>query len=388
MKYDFSAIKNHSLERIAEKKLAGCGSMIKIGGETVWEDCTGWSSIEKNEPIRPDSIYRLASMLKPVTGVAVMQLVEQNKLGLFDDVRKYFPELTGFGVAGRDENGKIIKVADARRDMTVFDMLTHTSGLAQADLGFIQLGEKVFAPYMRPGITLSEMIPLFSKLLLDCHPGEAMGYGAEAPFDTLGGIVEKVSDMPFEEYLRKNIFDPLGMNDTTFHLTPEQRSRRVSIYEADGENVKLMFPDCEDNMIGVPESLEAGSCGLAGTVGDYMKFAEMLLGKGEYRGVRILKRATVEFMSTPLNRPETAGYNIGQVWGISMRVVNTPDPNAMPPFGTFGWSGAYGTHFIVCPFENLAAVYCSNLTNAGGSGAATAFEFERDIFDAIKAAAK
>ncbi len=384
MKYDFSPIKKHSLERIAEKKLVGCGSMICIGGEKVWEDYTGMASVENNEPIRPDSIYRLASMSKPVTGVAVMQLVEQGKLGLFDDVKKFFPELTGFGVAGRDENGKIVKIADARREMTVFDMLTHTSGLAQNELGFAQLGEKVFAPYMRPGITLSEMIPLFNKILLDCQPGEATGYGAQAPFDTLGGIVEKVADMPFGEYLDKNIFGPLGMTDTTFHLTPEQRTRRVSIYEADGENVKLMFPDCPDNMIGVPESLEAGSCNLAGTVSDYMKFAEMLLGKGEYRGVRILKRATVEFMSTPLVRPETVGYNIGQVWGISMRVINTPDPNAMPPFGTFGWSGAYGTHFIVCPFQNLAAVYCSNLTNAGGSGAATAFEFECDVVNAVR----
>ena len=384
MKYDFSEIRKHSENRIAAKLLVGCGNSVKINGETVWEDYDGFSSAESKKPITPDSMYRLASMSKPITGVAIMQLYEQHKLDLFDSVAKYVPTLTGFGIGKLGENGEFIRVADAERDITIFDLLTHTSGLAQADFGFQMSNKAVFDKYLKQGSTLSEIVPKFSEMLLDSQPGSTMGYGAIMAFDLLGYIVEIVSGMPYGEYLKKNIFDPLGMVDTTFHPTEEQWSRVVDIYEATGEAWNLT-PRTTDGMLGIPQSYEAGSCGLFGTVRDYQIFAEMLLGFGTYKGTRILGANMVRFMSTPLNRPDTVGYNIGQVWGLSMRVINNPDPEGIPPAGTFGWSGAYGTHFIVCPRCNLSAVYCTNLTNGGGSGAYTAWEFEQDIFKAIKA---
>ncbi len=385
MKYDFSEIRRHSEGRIASKVLVGCGNSVKIGGETVWEDYDGFSSLESKKPITADSIYRLASMSKPITGVAIMQLVQQRKLDLFDSVAKYVPELTGFGVGAFDKDGNFVKVADAERDITVFDLLTHTSGLAQADFGFQMSSKVIFGKYMKPGATLKDVVPKYSEILLDCQPGSTMGYGAHMAFDLLGYIVEIVSGMPYSEYLKKYITGPLGMKDTTFHPTEEQLDRVVDIYEATGDKVTL-FPRSTDGMLGIPQSYEAGSAGLFGTVRDYAIFAEMLLNFGEYKGTRILDANLVRLMSTPLNRPDTIGYNIGQVWGLSMRVINNPDPNMVPPAGTFGWSGAYGTHFIVCPRCNLSAVYCTNLTNAGGSGAYTAFEFEQDIFKALKAA--
>ena len=386
MKYDFSGIRKHSEGRIASKVLVGCGNSVKIGGETVWEDYDGFASLEEKKPVTADSIYRLCSMSKPITGVAVMQLVEQRKVDLFDSIAKFVPELTGFGVGAFDENHGFVKVADAERDITVFDLLTHTSGLAQADFGFEMSNKVIFEKYLKPGATLAEVVPKYNELLLDCQPGSTMGYGAIMAFDLLGYIVETVSGMPYGEYLQKNIFGPLGMTDTTFHPTKEQMERVVDLYEATGEKITLFPKSYTDSMLGIPQSYEAGSAGLFGTLRDYQIFAEMLLNFGTYKGVRILDPNIVRLMSTPLNRPDTVGYNIGQVWGLSMRVINNPDPNMIPPAGTFGWSGAYGTHFIVCPRCNLSAVYCTNLTNAGGSGAYTAFEFEQDIFNALKEA--
>lgn len=386
MKYDFSGIRKHSEGRIASKLLVGCGNSVKINGETVWEDYDGFASAESKKPITADSIYRLCSMSKPITGVAVMQLVEQRKIDLFDSIAKFVPTLTGFGVGAFGENGEFVKVADAERDITVFDLLTHTSGLAQADFGFQMSDKVIMREYFKQGAKLADVVPHFNKVLLDSQPGAAMGYGAILAYDLLGYIVEVVSGMPYGEYLKKNLTGPLGMVDTTFHPTAEQMDRVVDLYEANGETWKLEPRSTTESMYGIPQSYEAGSAGLFGTLRDYQTFAEMLLNFGTYKGVKILDANLVRLMSTPLNRPDTVGYNIGQVWGLSMRVINNPDPNMVPPAGTFGWSGAYGTHFIVCPRCNLSAVYCTNLTNAGGSGAYTAFEFEQDIFGALKKA--
>lgn len=386
MKYDFSDIRKHSEGRIASKVLVGCGNSININGETVWEDYDGYASLESKKPIKADSIYRLCSMSKPITGVAVMQLVQQRKIDLFDSIAKYVPELTGFGIGALDKDGNFVRVAEAERDITIFDLLTHTSGLAQAEFGFAMSGKVIQEKYFKPGMTLKDVVPKFIDILLDSQPGAAMGYGAIMAFDLLGYIVEVVSGMSYGEYLKKYITGPLGMADTTFHPTAEQMDRVVDLYEATGEAINLYPHSTTESMLGIPQSYEAGSAGLFGSLPDYRIFAEMLLNFGEYKGVRILDPNIVRFMSTPLNRPDTIGYNIGQVWGLSMRVINNPDPNMIPPAGTFGWSGAYGTHFIVCPRCNLSAVYCTNLTNAGGSGAYTAFEFEQDIFKALKEA--
>lgn len=384
MKYDFSEIRKHSEGRIASKVLVGCGNSVKINGETVWENYFGYSSLESKKPVKADSIYRLCSMSKPITGVAVMQLVQQKKVDLFDSVAKFVPELTGFGIGALDKDGNFVRVADAERDITVFDLLTHSSGLAQADFGFQMSGKVIQEKYFKQGATLKDVVPKFINILLDCQPGAAMGYGAIMAYDLLGYIVEVASGMSYGEYLKKYITGPLGMVDTTFHPTDEQMERVVDLYEATGDKVTLIPKSYTDSMLSIPQSYEAGSAGLFGTLPDYQIFAEMLLNFGEYKGTRILDANLVRLMSTPLTRPDTIGYNIGQVWGLSMRVINNPDPNAIPPAGTFGWSGAYGTHFIVCPRHNLTAVYVTNLTNAGGSGAYTAFEFEQDIFKAIK----
>lgn len=383
MSYDFTAVRKHSLDRIAKHLLAGQGALIKIGGETVWEDYTGFSSIENNVPVTADSIFRLASMTKPVTAVCIMQLFERGKVGLLDDVSKYVPELKEFHVAKLADDGTIIDGGKAHRGITIFDILTHTSGLAQGDLGYRQSGEFFFPKYYVRGAGISDVMPHVGELLLDSEPGAAMGYGAHVPFDLLGYIVELASGIPFGDYVRENVTGPLGMRDTTFHLSPDQKKRLVGMYEAGEPEAKLVFPDVFDGMIGIPESLEIGSAGLFGTVPDYSRFAEMLLGLGTLDGVRILNETSVRLMSTPLVRPGTIGYNTEQVWGLSMRVINSPSGQGPLPSGTFGWSGAYGTHFVVCPEKDLTAVYFINLINAGTVGGGTAVEFEADVFGAL-----
>ena len=186
MKYDFSEIRKHSEGRIASKVLVGCGNSVKINGETAWENYFGYSSLESKKPVKADSIYRLCSMSKPITGVAVMQLVQQKKVDLFDSVARFVPELTGFGIGALDKDGNFVRVADAERDITVFDLLTHTSGLAQADFGFQMSGKVIQEKYFKQGATLKDVVPKFINILLDCQPGAAMGYGAIMAYDLLG----------------------------------------------------------------------------------------------------------------------------------------------------------------------------------------------------------
>lgn len=379
---DFSAIAAHNEERIKNKILVGCVTEVRIGGETVWESVHGMADIENGRKMHKDAIFRLASMSKPITGAAVMQLVESGKIGLYDDISKYIPVLKDFWIGGKDENGDLIRAAKASRGITVFDLLTHSSGLAQDVLGFDQFGDPATGIHPKAGDTLATAIPRLKDILLDCEPGSAMGYGAISAFDTLGYIVECVSGMTYGEYLQKNIFDPLGMRDTTFHPTPEQLKRLVKIYTADG--TVTPGPDVRENMITLPESYEGGSSCLLGTLPDYVRFAECLKNEGTLDGVRILKPETVLAMRTAQTAPHVRGYNPHQVWGLSMRVVTSEDPNSVLPKGTYGWSGAYGTHFIICPKYDLTAVYCSNLLNGGGSGAPTAFELEEDIMRELK----
>lgn len=386
---DFSRIEEHNLALIRENKSAGAVCSVHLDGEKVYENCFGYADIEAKKPMRPDSVFRLASMTKPVTGIAVMQLVEKGKIGLFDDVSKYVPELRDFRIGRKDADGKVVFCEKARRGFTVFQLLSHCSGFGQGEIGFFYMDTDPKKYQPQPGETLADVLPRFSDYPLDSQPGEETGYGAHVAFDLLGRIVEIASDMTLHDYVQKNICAPLGLTDTTFHMNDEQRKRLVTMYYApgiDGKEGTLVpdgIPDTE-NFHGYPESYEAGSCCLVGTARDYARIAEMFAQGGTLDGARILSEDTVRLMSTPLTHPTTRGYNIGQVWGLSMRVINTTDP-AFPLFtGTFGWSGAYGTHFIVSPAQHLSAVYFANLSNACGSGAPASIQFETDVSSIVR----
>ena len=380
---DFSAIAKHSEQRIADKILVGCSTDVHINGESVWSSCHGYADIDAGIKVDDNSVFRLASMTKPITGVAVMQLVENGKVGLEDKITKYLPEFNDFSIGAFDENRNIKSVRKASRPFTVYDILTHSSGFIQGDIGFTYWGSHA---EIRPaeGDTLATALPKLKNVPMDADPGTAIGYGAHSTFDLLGLIVEMATGMKYSEYLQKNIFDPLGMVDTTFHPTDAQRARAVMVYTADGTIHPAPGREVHQAMYGFPETYEGGSCGLYSTKADYIRFAECLLNRGTLDGVRILKPETVDYMGTTQTKPNMAGYNPVQNWGISMRVIQSHDPACVLPYGTYGWSGAYGTHFIVCPEYNLTAVYMSNMMNGGGSGAPTAFEFERDIMDQVK----
>lgn len=386
--YNFDIIDKHNEARIAEGKNVGATCIINVGGKKVYEKCYGLADIPNNKPITPDNLFRLASMSKPITGIAVMQLVEQGKIGLFDDISKYIPELHDFNLGIYDEKTGNVTIGEkARRGINVFQLLNHCSGLGQAMVGFTYMDK--FPKKYRPqsGETLADVTPRYHDYPLDCNPGDAFGYGAHIPFDLLGRIVEVASDMKFSDYLKKYITDPLGMTDTTFHMTDEQRSRLVKLYYAphlDGKDGDISEDPMTTNFGGYPESYEGGSCALIGSARDYSKIAEMFLNYGTLDGVKILNEDTVRLMSTPLIRPTMPGYNHNELWGLSMRVVTSLDPNYPLLPGTFGWSGAYGTHFIVCPSHNFTAVYFANLSNAGGSGAPASLEFEKDVTKVIR----
>ncbi len=373
-KTDFADIGRHTWDRIRANTLNGAACCVTIDGKTAYQGVFGSANIEKNDKLRKDTMYRLASMTKPVTAVAVMMMVERGQIDLDAPVSDILPVFAG---------QKLLSGAAPSRGITARDLLTHSSGLCQDETAE-QIAD-VFRSVLPGEITLEAMAEGYAALPLAFEPGSRTGYSALAGFDVLARMVEVVSNMKFEDFVKLAIFEPLKMNDTTWYPTDAQWAKVTTPYAA--ENGALTPVDMEKRNFGAfPASYPSGSAGLIGTLSDYSRFAQMLLNEGELDGARILEAETVRAMRTPQLRAEkTEGVGKTETWGLGMRVI-TAEPGDNQPMtkGCFGWSGAYGTHFWVDPEKKLTAVYMSNLTTAGGSGADTAREFERDVYAALR----
>lgn len=371
-------IHDHIEKRIRDQNLPCASTVVGRNGRTVWYENQGFSDYGKKKPLAPNSLYRLASMTKPITAVAAMIQMERGKFRLSDHVSRFIPSFHHMKIGTLDEKGKV-SFRYAENEIRIIDLLTHTSGL-----GHDQISMTAFEPYWpKDGDTLSDIVPLFGKLPLDFEPGTKTGYSALLAFDTLAYLVELTSGMSFSEFLNKNIFTPLEMEDTTFLPSEEQRSRCVSMYAATENGLDEV--DFHGRIFeGLPLGYFSGGAGLMGTLEDYYLFAQMFLNQGELHGARILAPNTVRLMRQTQLPADIAGLGRGVNWGIGMQVVTSQTGERMPlSEGSYGWSGAYGTHFWIDPSLNITAVYCSNLTTAGGAGAVTAREFENDVMQAV-----
>ncbi len=373
-KGNFGEIGHHNWDRIRANALPGASCCVTIEGKTAYQGIFGSANIEKGEKLKKDSLFRLASMTKPVTAVAVMMMKERGKIDLDAPVSDILPEF---------KDMKVIGGQTAHRGITARDLLTHSSGLVQ-ESGIDPI-VKVFTPLYPDRITLENIVAGYADLELDFEPGTRTGYSALAGFDVLARMVEVQANMPYADFVKLAIFEPLKMNDTTFHPTDQQWAKVVMPYAA--ENGELRPADMEKRVFGdIPVNYTAGGAGLIGSLSDYVRFAQMLLNEGELDGARILEPESVREMRTPqLNASQTENVGDAETWGLGMRVITADVSDSQPMTkGCFGWSGAYGTHFWVDPERKLTAVYMSNMTTAGGSGADTAREFERDVYAALR----
>lgn len=369
-------IEKRLYEDVSSCRVGGTAIVVKQHGETVYEGFFGESKLGGGVSPSKDTLFRLASMTKPITGAAAMILMDRGLISVDDNVDKYLPEFSEMSIADLDNNKNVINVRPANKKIKIFNLLTHTSGIGSDNLGNVQIermtkGDKA---------NLKNVTEYFSKEPLAFEPESREAYSPTAALDVMARIVELVSDMPYDEFLEKEIFSKLNMRNTTFHPTDEQWDRMIYMHNlADGKNDEVnmgryIFGD-------FPLTYFCGGAGLASTLEDYSIFAEMLRRKGEYNGIRILSEKVVKEMGTPQVSESIMPYGIR--WSYGVRVIDCESYKWLPK-GAFGWSGAYGTHFWVDPVNDITAVYLKNSFYDGGSGAVTASNFEQDVFNSLE----
>jgi len=349
------------------KDLAGAVSVVSRRGKVAYFEAQGLMDVEHKTPMRKDAIFRMASMSKPVTGVAILMLLEEGRIRLNDPVSKFIPEFkdtkvaiekpqpaggatgAGRGQAARPE----IYTVPANREITIRDLMTHTSGLESGGAGTRE-GNRI-AP-RDTSSNLAVYIPKLGAVPLDFQPGTEWRYSALAGIETLGRIVEVVSGLTFDQFLKQRIFDPLGMKDTAFYQPEEKTPRIANIYTVSPSGLgKQETPGWL-----ATKTLFSGGGGLWSTADDYLQFAQMLVNGGELNGKRLLSPRTVDLMSSNHVGSLFAASSqarAGMGFGLTVEVVvDQIAANRRTSNGSFGWDGAFGTHYWVDRKEQMAGL--------------------------------
>ena len=350
---------------IAAGEISGGVTLVARHGRIAHFEATGVTDVDSKKPMTKDAVFRIASMTKPVTGVAIMMMMEEGRLKITDPVSKYIPSFKDLKVAVAEPKraGAAAAAADepapvkyyrvpAEREITIRDLLTHVSGLASGRMS----NDSIRVPDIqrKPTDTLADYIPRLGRSALEFQPGSRWSYSPQAGFDTLGRIVEITSGMPFDQFLRQRLFDPLGMKDVSFFPTETLEPRLVTPYQIDpkGKMTKNANPGSMQSKV-----YFMGSGGLITTAEEYAKFAQMLENGGELNGKRLLSPRTVAYMASVHASDKLEGRPPGEGFGLSVRVVrDAVASGSRVSDGSFGWSGAYGTHFWVDQKEDLIAI--------------------------------
>ena len=365
-------IESRSADDIGSGRVGGIALAVRQNGKGVYENFFGSASMTENKPIAKNTVFRIASMTKPITAVAAIILIEKGLLSLDDPVEKYFPFFKELPIV-RLDGEKLVNCGYAEKKPTVFNILTHTSGIGGGAVGAAQAR----AMSKDEKADLYKAIEYYSRAGIQFEPGSEVLYSGTASFSVLAAIIEKITDTKYEDFLKENIFDPLGMTDTTFAPSLEQWKRMIDMHDyADGKSfLGHSYDGCvfED----YPTSHQLGGAGLVSTLDDYSRFAEMLLNNGE----SIISPESVKLMSTP--HVPYAIQQRSRRWGLSVKVV-TDESGESLPLGAYGWSGAYGTHFWVDPENKITAVYMKNSQYDGGGGSVTGTNFEWDVTLSMK----
>jgi CubicO group peptidase (beta-lactamase class C family) len=367
---------NEVIQRYLDSgQISGAVTLVARNGRIAHFEAHGLMDIEAKKPIRKDALFRMASSTKPVAGVAIMMLMEEGKVRLSDPVSRFIPEFKETKVAvlksstpppivpGQPPPAPEIYTIPATREITVRDLLTHTSGLGSGGASAGEAGKVMQA--RKPTDTLGDFIPRLGALPLDFQPGSQFRYSGLAGIDVLSRIVEIASGQTFDQFLRQRIFDPLGMKDTFFALPEDRQARLMTLYRR-ANNKLEKHPNQEMLMNRVYFS---GAAGLVSTAEDYFRFAQMLANGGQLNGKRLLSPRTVELMSsnhTGEMFPGQLGRPVGMGFGFTVEVVvDAIKADSRRSNGSFGWDGAFGTHFWVDPKEKLVAVLMIQTANRG-----------------------
>jgi CubicO group peptidase (beta-lactamase class C family) len=352
-------------EQINRHEIAGAVTMVVSKDRVLHLESTGLADVAARKPMQADTMFWIASMTKPITAAAVLMLRDEGKLDVHDPVAKYLPEFANLKTpSGQPAN------------LTLIQILTHTSGLGEAG-----------GPAAREAKTLADIVPLWLAAPMQFEPGSRWSY-CQSGINAAGRVVEVVSGISFDAFLKKRLFQPLGMKSTTFYPGASERARQVTAYAKNTAtgSLEAVPPRPE---FGPRDRPPQGNGGLYSTAEDYGKFCQMLLGGGRFQGVRYLSEASMKQLSTP-QTPETLptgffqkdtygrrGLNYG--WALGTCVLKAPHDGvpAMLSPGTFGHGGAWGTQAWVDPVKGVAYVLMvqrSNFPNSGASEVRRVFQ--------------
>ncbi len=366
-------IKRTMKESINDNFIAGGNLLILKDGKEIFYHEDGFADIENSLVIKRDSIFRLYSMTKPITAVAVMMLVERGQIDLFDAVSNFLPNFKNQRVVEGDN------FVPANREVNIKDLLSMTGGLVypgldaagkETDELFKEINSKLFTDNAMKTV---EVMNKLGDCALAFQPGTAWQYGTSA--DVLGAVVEVVSGKSFGQFLQDELFTPLGMKDTGFWVPDEKRNRLVNTYQQDGYGGLETYRGHNlgiNNKMDRPPAFESGGAGLASTIDDYSKFANMLMNKGIHEGVQILRERTVKYLTTQaLTEDQQKGIDTwthlaGYSYSNLMRVlVDESKQGDFGSLGEYGWDGWLGPYLCNSPKDGLTILLMIQKTDAG-----------------------
>jgi CubicO group peptidase (beta-lactamase class C family) len=379
------------------KSVAGATALIARRDKVVLSTSVGVQDADGKSPMTETTIFRIASMSKPITSAAVMILIDEGKLIASDPLSKFVPEFKEMKVLTPAADGKSYELVNAEREITIHDLLTHTSGISYRLMNKPFVGKMYVKAGVSDGLvetpgTIGDNVRKLAKLPLVCQPGTAWEYGLNT--DVLGYVVEVPSGKSLAEFCQERIFDPLKMNDTGFMVRAEKRSRLAALYSMSPDKTLAPVGDkpvVQDSLVysstystNDESKYYSGGAGMVSTTGDYLRFCRMMLNRGELDGVRVLKSDSVGRMtsnqlgdlSIPLPGSGAMGYGFGV---LTERVKESAkDPAAI---GTYSWGGAFGTYFWVDPENELVGIFMSQIypPDFGLAG-----EFKRLTYEALK----
>jgi len=353
-------------EHVKNQNIPGAVALIVRNGKIAYFKAFGYSDVEKRSALKKDDIFRIASQSKAITSLAVMMLWEEGRFLLDEPVSRYIPEF---------KNPKVLKTFNkedstyttepADREITIRHLLTHSSGIDYAVIGSSEFN----AIYAKAGVpsgigndhqVLGDKMRILGGMPLKHHPGERFTYGLNT--DVLGYLVEILSEMPFDQFLKERIFDPLGMKDTYFYLPKNKHNRLVALHgNREGKAYKLNSGAYDALAADYPKlqgTYFSGGAGLSSTVEDYAKFLQLFLSGGEFNGTRLLSRKTVELILTDQLPALDAEFGLG--FGLETEKNDFRSPVSL---GSFSWGGAFSTQYWADPKENLIGVFYTNVFN-------------------------
>lgn len=345
---------------IAAKRIPGCGLKLRKDGEMIYNKCLGMADLENGIELKENTIFRMCSMTKLLIAAAIMKLVEEGKISLNDNLLKFFPEYP-----------------EEKKRVRVRHLLNHSSSLGQLDPS-----NEFFYKTLDPQESLESRVNKWADMPFDCEIGESAAYSAVVNFDILGRIIEVVTGEGLDAWLKKNIFEPLGMKDTTYFLNEDQKARKAACYHSEDGKL-ILIP--EGNPFFASISSDYGYCsgaaGIFSTLYDYDRFTTMLANGGELDGIRIISEESLKLMRTPRQITDEE-CQPGCPWGLGFMIFEHPEKSDIKvASGTFGWSGALGTHMFVDPVNGISATFMVSMDDLNGAGSFISRDIEKIIME-------